>query len=304
MKVTLDLTDLVARGELTREEAAKLERLAARDTGSLGSNILLSFGAVAVALGAGLLLPSAQTAIVLGAVLFLAGFALILNRQVKWALFSQICVTIGALGIVGGVSFLSNGDIYVNFALAAGLAIAAVVAQSGLLAALAVLQLSVALGSGTAYWHATYGLWVERPGLSILALSALTLGLYLVSLRVASGYERIALIAARTAILMINAAFLVGTLFGDAMVGWPPGVFTIVWALLLLGIGIWGVWANRRWVVNMAAVFGAIHFYTQWFEALGASPLSIFGGGVLLIGFGIALRWFNGWAQARTAAAT
>ena len=51
--------------------------------------------------------------------------------------------------------------------------------------------------------------------------------------------------------------------------------------------------SNRRWVVNAAAVFGAIHFYTQWFEYLGPNPLSVLGGGILLIGFGFALRWFN-----------
>ena len=44
MKITLDLTDLVSRGELTKDEADKLSKLAARDTGSLGANILLGFG--------------------------------------------------------------------------------------------------------------------------------------------------------------------------------------------------------------------------------------------------------------------
>ena len=45
--------------------------------------------------------------------------------------------------------------------------------------------------------------------------------------------------------------------------------------------------------MNTAAVFGALHFYTQWFEMLGPSPFSILGGGLLLIGFGLALRAFN-----------
>ena len=63
--------------------------------------------------------------------------------------------------------------------------------------------------------------------------------------------------------------------------------------LALIAVGLWGVMSNRRWVVNAAAVFGAIHFYTQWFEYLGPNPLSVLGGGILLIGFGFALRWFN-----------
>ena len=73
-----------------------------------------------------------------------------------------------------------------------------------------------------------------------------------------------------------------------------PNVFTIVWAVLLLGVGVWGVYANRRWVVNAAAVFGALHFYTQWFEYLGPNPLAVLGAGILLVVFGLLLRWING----------
>jgi len=293
MKVTLDLTDLVTRGEITKDEADKLARLAATDTGSLGSNILLGFGTVAVSLGAAALLPTPQTVIVLGAILFIAGLALILNKAVRWWVFAQICVTIGALGLVGGITFLSDGSIYVSLGLAVGLGVGATAALSGLLAALAVLELAVALGASTAYWHASYFFGVERPVVTIGVLAVVTLVLFFVSLRVPSAYERICLIAARTAILMINLAFLVASLFGDQMLNWPASWFSIAWAVLLIGVGLWAVVANRRWVVNAAAVFGAIHFYTQWFEYLGPTPLSILGGGILLIGFGFALRWFN-----------
>jgi iron complex transport system permease protein len=40
-------------------------------------------------------------------------------------------------------------------------------------------------------------------------------------------------------------------------------------------------------------VFGAIHFYTQWFEKLGATPLSVLVGGVVLLLAALALRRFN-----------
>src|SRR5690606_26196171 len=109
----------------TRDEADRLAKLGARDTGSLGVNILLGFGTVAVALGGGFLFPTAQSVVVIGAILFGIGFALILTRQTRWALFAQICVTIGALGVVGGISFLSEGNFYVNLSLAVGLAAAA-----------------------------------------------------------------------------------------------------------------------------------------------------------------------------------
>ncbi len=293
MKVTLDLTELVARGELTRDEADRLARLGTADTGALGSNILLSFGTVAVALGGGFLFPTPQSVILMGVILFVLGLALILNRVERWTLFAQFCVTLGALGIVGGVSYLSDGSVIIGVALALGLAAAAFIARSGLLGALTIIQLAFVLGAGTEYWHASYFFGVDRPAFTISILAVVTIALFLISLQVPSAYERVALIAARTAILMINLAFLVGSLFGDPTLGWPASWFTLAWAVLLIAVGIWAVYANRRWVVNAAAVFGAIHFYTQWFEYLGANTLSLLGGGLLLIAFGL-LRWLNG----------
>lgn len=215
MKITLDLADLVRRGEITQAEAGRLSKLGARDTGALGTNILLGFGTVAVAIGGGFLFPTAKSVITIGAILFAIGLGLVLNRQTRWALFAQMCITVGALGVVGGVSYIAEGNYYVGFALAAGLAIAAVAGASGLLAALAVLQFSVALGSGTAYWGGGYFFWVEQPTQTIVVLGVLAIALVAVSVRLPGAYERVALIAARTAVLVINLAFLVGSLFGD-----------------------------------------------------------------------------------------
>ena len=52
MKITLDISKLVEEGKLTREEADKLTALAAHETGSLGINILIGFGVIAIAAGA------------------------------------------------------------------------------------------------------------------------------------------------------------------------------------------------------------------------------------------------------------
>jgi iron complex transport system permease protein len=53
----------------------------------------------------------------------------------------------------------------------------------------------------------------------------------------------------------------------------------------------WGLAAraNRRWVVTTAAVFGAIEFYTEWFERLGAEPWAIIVAGLTIVAFAIAL---------------
>ena len=56
---------------------------------------------------------------------------------------------------------------------------------------------------------------------------------------------------------------------------------------------IWATRAGRRWVVNVAAVFGAIHFYTQWFDKLGPTPISFLLGGLLMLAFALGLWTFN-----------
>lgn len=46
-------------------------------------------------------------------------------------------------------------------------------------------------------------------------------------------------------------------------------------------------------MVNIAALFAAIHFYTQWFERLGLEPMSVLIGGLLTLAFAPGLWMFN-----------
>lgn len=314
MKITLDLTDLVETGKLTAAEAERLRMLAARDTGSLGINILVGFGVVAVAAGAGALLPSPLTAVALGAVMFVFGFALMSSQAKAWELLAQICIVIGALAFCGGIAVLDGGSLLAMLAVAVILAVAAVVAHSGLLIVASVLVIGTCLGSSSDYRHAMYTLTVEEPTLTIVVFALIGLATYLVSLRVEAQYERLALIAARTAVLMINFGFWIGSLWGDRLLRLrsiinsdpsilydytarsemiSPLVFSIGWALALVAAGVWAVKVNRRWIVNIVAVFAAIHFYTQWFEKLGASPVTLLLAGLLLLAFAFGLWTFN-----------
>jgi iron complex transport system permease protein len=185
-------------------------------------------------------------------------------------------------------------NLLVRAGLTLGLTVAAILARSGLLAALAVVAFAVTITFDPEMWPPNHFVAVV-----IAALSALVLALYLLSLRLPEEYERLAIIAMRVAIVMVNVAFFVGSLFGDDRLGLSAMAFSVAWALALLAFGGWAVFANRRWVVNSVAVFGAIHFFTQWFMVLGAQPLSILGGGVLLIVFGLALARFNNWVGQR-----
>lgn len=310
MKITLDISKLVEEGKLTPAEAERLKTLASHDTGSLGINILLGFGVVAVAGGAGALVPTALTAMALGAVIFLGGLVLALNAGKQWEVLAQICLTLGALTFCGGVIGYGEGSLTSMLIVTVTMALAAIAARASLLAALAVLAAAACLGARTGYSHATYSLAIFEPTLTVVLFSALALVTYLISKRLPADYERISLMAARTAILLVNCAFWIGSLWGDPLALLRSGhadplafimqepvikpvVFSIVWALALIATGIWAARVNRRWLVNIVAVFGAIHFYTQWFERLGASPLSVLLGGVLMLVIALALWTFN-----------
>jgi hypothetical protein len=131
---------------------------------------------------------------------------------------------------------------------------------------------------------------------------------YRISTQVPADYERVSIQAARTSILLVNFGFWIGSLWGDPLillrglngnevllrdVVIPADAFSIAWAAALIGAGVWAARANRRWLVNIAAAFGAIHFYTQWFERLGATPLSVLLGGVVMLAIAVALWAFN-----------
>ena len=294
MKVTLDLDALVKSGQITPEEAERLKGFAAADTGALGANILYALGATAVACGIAAFLPTLETLVALGVVLFGAGLFIRMQGMARLQLFAQIILVIGALSLCTGLGGLYGDNPLVRVGLTLGLAVAAVLARSGLLAALAVIAFAVTITFDPEMWPPNHFVAVV-----IAALSALVLALYLLSLRLPEEYERLAIIAMRVAIVMVNVAFFVGSLFGDDRLGLSAMAFSVAWALALLAFGGWAVFANRRWVVNSVAVFGAIHFFTQWFMVLGAQPLSILGGGVLLIVFGLALARFNNWVGQR-----
>jgi iron complex transport system permease protein len=311
MKITLDISRLVEQGRLTREEADRLMQLAAQDTGSLGINILVGFAVVAIAAGAVALMPAPLTAIGFGAVLFVAGTAIALNRVQHWALLGQICLVIGALMFGGGV-IAYKADLLASMLIVTGtFLLAAILARSNLLMALAVLAASACLGARTGYSHAMYSLAIFEPTLTVVLFSALALVAYQASKRLSADYERLAITAARTSLLLINFGFWIGSLWGDPLMLLhslnrkdaalafmtktviPATAFSIVWAVALLGTGIWAVRANRRWVVNLVALFAGIHFYTQWFERLGATPLSVLLGGLVMLAAAVALWMLN-----------
>jgi predicted membrane protein len=311
MKITLDISRLVEEGKVTPEEAQRLIALASRETGSLAINILIGFGVVAIAAGAVALVPTQLTAVTLGLALTAAGFAVLVSRVKQWDVLGQICLVIGALMFCGGVIAFGEGSLAAMLMVTAVLALIAAAARSSLLTVLAVLAASACLGAKAGYAHAMYSLAIFEPTLTIVLFSALAFAAYQVSKRLPADYERIALAAARTAILLVNFGFWIGSLWGDPLfllsrmagkaraaprledVVIPHSVFSIAWAVVLIAAALWAMRINRRWLVNVAAIFGAIHFYTQWFETLGATPVSVLLGGLMMLAIALALWAFN-----------
>jgi hypothetical protein len=98
-------------------------------------------------------------------------------------------------------------------------------------------------------------------------------------------------------VFLVNFGFWIGSLWGDykeeGEVVIPEWVFAALWAIALIAAGAWAWKRNRRWLVNVVAVFGAFHFYTQWFERLGASAPTVLVAGLLALGFALGLRTLN-----------
>lgn len=315
MKVVLDLSQLLEDGEITQAEAEKLKRLSVKSTGSLAFNILIGFGVIAVAIGAILIVPNAVTGIILGAIVLGFGLVLLHYSPMEWGVLANICVILGALGLGGGVVYMTEGSVWAFLGCAIGFAIGGVIARSGLLIALAVIALSSVLGARTGYFHASYFLGIKEPTLTVIAFSLITLACYQVSLFVGAAYERLALMAARVSILLVNFGFWIGSLWGDRIeqlsgffgrsaenpIFIPRVAFVAGWALALIAFAVWAMANDRRWVVNVCAVFGAIHFYTQFFERLGPNPLAVLLGGVSALGIAIAIWQFNKKAVANPA---
>ncbi len=312
--IRLDLDALTARGALSTAEAERLAALALPERrGRLWINLLLVFGALAAAAGAIALVPDPTTGLVL-ALLSLGGGALLQARDGdgRWRVLCEALALIGALGLSGWIAwhFAERAgpvnDTWPALAIMAILAAGAVVFRSALLAALAVLAFGGAIGSGTAYWHASYFLFVREPALTIIAFTALAGALYAARERLGAAWGTVTSAAARTSVMVANFGFWIGSLWGDyplehwtagedwrAAEAWRAGAlhipdvaFTIGWALALLGL----IARSRAggFLSNLAIVFLAIHGYTQVFEVLGAQPWTLLLAGLSAVALAVA----------------
>lgn len=297
MKVTLDLDQLLKDGKITQIEYEKLSGFSAKSTSSLAFNILIGFGVIAVSGAALALVPSPTTAIVIGLFILASGLVLLHSGSEQWNVLANICIMVGALMLGGGIVTVTKGSLISILSVTAIFAMASIFARSALLAVLATLMLSASIGATTGYFHASYFLAIQGPIITVILFSILSIGLYQLSKKLPAEYERIAIASARTSVFLVNFGFWVGSLWGERTetrgVIISDSIFAVLWAVALLATAIWAWKRNRRWVLNTVATFGGIHFYTQWFENLGASPGTVLVAGLLALGFAVGIRSIN-----------
>jgi len=321
MKHVVDVAKLESEGIITPEQAAEIRRQAASETAALAINTLSTIGIMAVVGGVVVLEPNAMIGAMLGFVLAASGLALALWRSASFGFLAGALVVIGALLHSGGIVTASDGSTLAFAYAVAVFAACAIVLKHGFLVALAVFALAGLLGSSTGYWHGSYGLWVREATVTIAVFSLIVALAFLLGPRLKPAYARLARIAGLLAFVWVNFGFWVGSIFGDRpgftwlkadlIYGSDPGrwrllreareaaflipddYFAGAWAVGLIGLGIWAAARSQRGLVNAVVVFAAIHFYTQWFENLRVSPMSVIVGGALSIVIAFALWRYN-----------
>ncbi len=310
MKILIDVDELEQSGAITAQLATMLRVHAVRDTGSLAINMLLAFGAIAIAAGLLALVPSPAIAAVFGVGFILLGWLIRKLHAAQWGKLASVWMIVGGLVLSGAVGVITDLPFVAPLIAAAILSIISVVAESRLLIALVPLTLGAAIGGSAGYWRACYEISIREPTLTIVLFSALAYGAWQFAKRRTGLFQSLSIVFARMCVVLSNFGFWVGSLWGDTPGKiWsdpnsttyfspenqkiPEVVFIVGWAIALFFAGAWGAKQGRRFMVNIAAVFGAIHFYTQWFEHIGLEPVSVIVAGVATIAFGLGMWRYN-----------
>ncbi len=234
------------------------------------------------------------------------------------------------LGGVIGFEFEGVGAM-LFYLYAAGLTFALGIALDvRLVSALAIVPFAQVLDTSTTYWHASYAFYSYESTLSILQMGSLVAGFTWLASRIKPRVGRHLNIAVMLAFIVMNLCFLVGSLWGDE-VGrymWGPQyrdfgyqnseayhaaldafretaftiseeVYSVVWALLLMGLIAWSAMTTRRGLFNASLTFLGIHAYTQMFESFVDEPMAYALGGLAAIPAAWGLLQANSWMKVR-----
>ena len=326
-KISLDLDDLVERNQIDSALADRLStlKLPTQSTHYLVS-VLYIIGAIAAAAGVVLLKPTATTGLILG-LACLAGGKFIQFRKMEDLNILALALGIGgAAGIVGWF-VLEFGEtlsaIMVNGFATLVTAAIALFFRSRFLAALVPLGLGAMIGSGGAYWHAAYAIFVREPTITVVLFSAIAAVLFWLCekhLKAGSDFAGMSVVAARMSVIITNFGFWVGSLWGDSVGQYlfvtshlkpdeltrdeiraaesafrdatlfiHEHVFAVGWAAFCIGLIMIGKRISNRFVEICGIVFLAINAFTQYFEYFEDEPWALIFGGLALVGIAVVL---------------
>ncbi|MCU0832292.1 MAG: hypothetical protein MUC58_12420 [Rhizobiaceae bacterium] len=310
--VTLDLDALVKDGRLSDAEAERLRAMAlpSRAVGQL-VQVFAILGALGLAAGVIMLDPSATLGLLLA--LGALGFAAFVQVRGKddLAILGTGMAIAGTMGLAGWFG-LKFGEIWpavlVNGVGTLITLASALFFRSRFLVAFVPLGLAAMIGSGTAYWHASYAIFISEALVTVLLFGALSLALFAAAPRLQAVHSGLSVIAGRVSWLVMNFGFWVGSLWGDhvgdhfaevwsgrdssweEMEAWrqtalfiPDWVFIIGWASVSIATIV--ALRHNRFAVNASITFLAINAYTQFFEHFGDSPFALLVGGASLLAF-------------------
>lgn len=237
-----------------------------------------------------------STVVGIGFVLGVVGVLLRNGTAARWDAVGSTLLVAGTFACAGGLVRIADSGA-VGFLLAAGFLLAgAVLSDSRMMAGMSVVCIAGSFGAITSYEHQGWTLTFGQPALTVVLFGILAAVAY----RVAADDDQskhLAVAFARASVLMVNFGFWDGSLWGDhfrtAMYRahlythsesapvLPAGFFSLAWAACIGWVAIWGAKQRNRRVFNSAAVFGAIHFYTQCFKRFGCSDGVLWADGVV-----------------------
>ncbi len=324
-KITLDLDALLAEGRLTAAEAERLKTMAVTGRGlSTVVQVLYILGALGLAGGVMVLKPEPVTGMALAALAIgFAIFAQATRREDLGMLGTAmgICGTVGLCGSIGMQFGETLPALTINAIITAITLAATIILRSRFLAALVPLSIASLLGSSTGYWHASYGIMVREPLLTVIVFAVLSGVFFLAAYRLKAIWSQMVTVAGRVSWLVMNFGFWVGSLWGDQIgdhfirptpdapmenvrSAWlfiPEGAFILAWAAVSIATIIF--MHRNRFAVNASITFLAINVYTQFYEWFGGSGFVMLTGGVTLLAFAFGLYHFDRYMVERNKAA-
>jgi hypothetical protein len=327
----------LAAGLMVLARGGALYRMFGNAAALIGAGLLLGGSVVELAQNhpdiASMAMVIFGAAVAAAAALGLARLRLTAGFVTGAILVMGVAMHLGGLGLWAVENELSGWPVsmvYLYMALAIGAV--GLWVDVRLLTALAIVPFAQMLDTGTLYFHAAYVFYSPEPTLSILQMAVLVLVAIWVKNRAPERIARHARLLSVMGLIVANLCALVGSLWGDVVGShlWGPGfrpeegqdwesfeairdafeaqalvisdgVYSVIWAVALVGVIALAAHRANRGIFNTALTFAAIHAYTQLFESFGDEPLAYVVGGLAAIPLAWGMWRLNGWLAARGA---